>query len=420
MRECRMNPSSGHRRRASWLTLFCAAALAQGAHAAKEMVPEVNITAENNDNLLFTADSRRSASRGVLDAGVTFSGFSQTGNFFVQPRITADAYPDSQDKQFESTDSFLRAGGQHQWQTVDAGFRLNWAKESLLRSELASAVPIDPDAPPPVDVGTGQPQFFNAERTTFFNDANVDFHLSERDRLGFDFKRADVSYTTPQSVPFYSDFSNTGVTAQFGRQLNSRNRLSALLSVTRYDAKRNDNITDTVGLGGVFERRLSQTVSLTLTAGAQRSDYTFNSQTAPALLNSYDTNFMVDAGFRKRGERSLWNVDVRHGVQPNGNGYVLLRSDLRTYVSRQLTQRFSVQVGLLISKMTTLNEVNPLDDRDYGRLNLNFQWALKRTVFLNVGLDSVAQKFINRDTKSRSQNVVHVGIGYRGLSRQNR
>jgi hypothetical protein len=405
--------------RLTFVLSFLLAAVPTTARAAWEAVPDVRFGITSNDNVLRTEEDERSASLGVLDAAVTLSNFNERGNIFLAPGISVDAYSDSQYEDLESEDVFLRAGGEYDWQDVSAGFQSNYAEESVLRAEFADAVPEDPDAEAPIDPDTGRIVAFDEQRKRVDLGGNLDFRLSPRSQLQLAVRRLDVSYSELSATTFRTDFDDTTVALQLNRQLSELNRVSATVFVSQFNAERNANTTDSVGLEAAFARPLSQTWTFNVFAGVQEDDYGFLDQDSQSRVESSSTNASIGFGFRKRTERSTWNLGLRHAVDPNANGFLTERDDVRVFLRQQFSPRFTGEFGLSLASFVPIDDLNQRDERDYARLQLTFEWAMTRTMFLAFGVDSYRQEFVNEEPGDTSVNSVFVGVNYRGLSRQN-
>src|SRR5690606_8155475 len=317
------------------------------ARAAWEYVPDVSVFVESTNNVLVDPDDEESASRTVLDLGVTLSNFTQRGELVVEPRLTSDYFAKSQHRDLETEDKYLDLRGDYNWQKFGASFSTAYSNVSTLRAEFANAVPGDPDLEEPVDVDTGRLTALNETRRYLANRVNVDFQLSQRSSLGLELRRADVSYSQ-QSVArdFRSDFDDTSMAVLLRRQTNQRNQISARLFVSEYSAKATANQTDSIGLTGAFTRPFTQTWTFDLSAGVQRSDFRFLLPGTNEFIDNADTNYTFGMGLRKRGQRSLWTISMNRSLDPNSVGHIVVRDQLRAYLQRQLTPRLGGQFGV--------------------------------------------------------------------------
>lgn len=390
---------------------------AGAAHATWEYLPNLSMFVETTNNVLVDPDAKESASRTALDLSVTLTNFTQRGEVQIQPRITSDYYANSEHKPLETEDRYLDLSGNYTWQKVGASFRTSYSNVSTLRAEFANAVPSDPDIDDPIDVDTGRLTPLNEKREYLANRANVEFQLSQRSSIGVELRRADVSYSQ-QSIArdFRSDFDDTAVALRLTRRSDERNRISAQVFASDFSAKSTANETKSVGVAGSFTRPLTQTLTLDLSAGVQRSDFRYRAPGTGEIVDNADTNYTFGVGFRKLGERSIVNVTLNRALDPNSAGHVVVRDQLRAFLQRQITPRLAGEFGVRWFSYEAIDSARAFDDRTFTRFEMAFDYALKRTLFLSFGLDSMRQKYLGEGTATA--NFLFVGVSYRGLSQR--
>jgi opacity protein-like surface antigen len=394
-----------------------------GARAAWEAVPEVTLGVDADDNTRLDDEAgQERTSRTFLDAAIGLASFTERSSLTFAPRLVTDAYADSADKELEADDRYLYATGRRDWLSVGTGFRLDYAQESILSAELEEATPDDPDVDDPDDeVDTGRLVFFNDEREQLLLRGDLDFRLSERNAFNIQAQRRSVDYSGSGQTSIASrrsDFDDERVSLGVTRRVDDRNVVSARVFVSNYQATRNDNETDSVGVEGRFSRPVSRTWNFNLRAGVQRSDYDFLDLTTLQRVDNADTNYTLGAGLRRRAERSVANFDLLHTVNPSASGFLVVRDEVRGYLERELSPRFGMRLGGRLSRTNTVDDVDREDERDYARFELGFEWAIARTMFLEFGYDFTRQEFTIDNGDDSSSNALFVGVTYRGMSRR--
>src|SRR5690606_10730663 len=136
--------------------------------------------------------------------------------------------------------------------------------------------------------------------------------------------------------------------------------------VSRYEAERNDNVTDSVGVEGTFSRVLSSAWTMQLSAGVERSEYSFLTATGP--FSNADANFAFDLGLRKRTDLDTLNLDLRRTISPNASGFLVERNELRVYARRLLSERVALLGGARLVNMTSLDNADEREDRNFYRV----------------------------------------------------
>jgi hypothetical protein len=395
---------------------FAAMAAVWPAQAAWEIVPELGLTTEVDDNARIVPQDQESSSRTALDARLRLRSFGTRGEAFIEPRIVTDAYGDSRDEELESDDVFLLTRAEYAFRSTTLELQTDYRRESVLRSELDDAIGDDPDlGGAPIDTGAGTFGTFSDERERFDFGLNVGFALSERTNLRLETSRIDVAYPDATSA-VRSPFDNNTFAAVLTRLADRRNQVSARMYVSDFHADRNDNNTDAFGVQGSFVRPLSETWTFNLDAGIVRTDYAFVNALGEPVDNA-DSSFTFGTNFEKRSELTTWSIGFTRAINPNSNGFLSLRDDVRVRASRQFRPRLSAAFGIRAAEIDAFI-AGAGEERDYWRASLEVQWAMTPRWRLLTGIDRVTQEFLTAGSADATSNSVFVGVRYQGLSQQ--
>ena len=397
------------------VSTFGLAAITLPARAAVwEAVPDVGIYAATIDNARLDTDLDESSSRSVVDARVRATAVGERGTFRIEPRIRVDIYSDASDDELDNEDIFLRSNGEYRWTGASVGFSADFRQESILRSEIDDAIPDDPDAPVLPGNDSGTLTQFNETRDRLVAAPYARFTLSPRSTLVLETLYTDVSYSGPP-VASRTEFDATEVAVGIERRVDERNRVTARLFSSSFEASLTENSTDTVGVEANYRRQLSDIWSMTLVAGVQRSDFIFLDSN-DEIVDNASADPRVGVRFRRRGERTLANFSLIRDLEPNASGFVVQRDQLRVYVARSFTERFGGELGVRIAETSSLSDISPSDDRTDSRIELRLEWNLAPRWYLTTGYNYLTREF-ERQPKADS-NEIYLGINYRGLSRQ--
>lgn len=410
-----------------WLGRACSS-LAFGAFAfastvppaaAWEVVPDLSLRVHARDNPRLNVDGvvgaedDDSATSMQFNGRFAFANVSPRSELFVEPRIRTDAYADRADEELESDDLFLDVRGERRWQRTTAGLRGYFSQESILYSELVEAAPLDPNVEDPIAVDTGRLVRFDQDRDRVTLAPYIAVQISARSRLLLDARHLDISYSGP-AVGGRSDITDNLFSLGIERRIDERNRATARLFASRFEADANFNDTDTIGVEGSFARVISDVWTFLLSTGLRRSDIEFRNN-AGVFEDDVDTNFALSLGFRKRSDRSTLNLDIQRLIDPNSSGYLEQRDEFRIALRRQMSPTLTGGVALRLIESGALGGVFSTK-RDYARINLSLEWALTASWALGVSYDSIYQKFDGQADDATS-NGISVGVNYRGLSR---
>lgn len=384
------------------------------AHAAWDTVPVVGLTTEVDDNARLVLLDQPTSTRTALDARYRLRAFSDRGEAFIEPRIVTDSYADPVDEELESDDLFLLTRAIYDFGSTNVEFQSDYRRESVLRAEIGDAISDDPElGPDTIDTGGGTLGTFTDERERLDLAFNAEFTLSQRTNFRVETSRIDVAY--PDSVSaIRTPFDNNTVAAVLTRLVDERNNVSARIYFSDFHAVRNDNNTDAWGVQGAFTRPISETWTFLFNAGIARTDYSF--LRAGSLFVNADNSFTFDVGFDKRSQLTQWSIEVGRSINPNSNGFLSQRDDVRVSMDHQFTPRLSLAAGVRGSRLDTVAEAAGDNERDYIRASVEIQWAMTQRWRLTTGFDRVTQTFVDAGGAEASSNAFSIGVRYQGLS----
>jgi hypothetical protein len=385
------------------------------ALGAVDVVPQISLLADSNDNPRLRPEQENEAQRTLVDARVTLTNVGQRGNIFVEPRVRVSAYADEDDEDLENNDWWIRTYGEYDWQTVSSGFYAEFQRRGIQTSEFVSAAPEDPDLPAPPDVGTGALVLFQQEQDTSWFSPFLDYNLSDRSTLRFEYQSTDVSYSGPQ-FRARSDFNDQRVYAGIVRHVDERTDVSARFFGGNYEGTVNQNQTDSVGVEGRFTRPINEIWSFSLGAGVQRSDFSFYDDN-DVFVDNATSNVIADVEFRQRSELRTLNIRVAQEIYPSGSGFLSEVAQLTLYVDQRFSPRVTGRFGVRYDDIATLDEVRTVNDRDYGRVEIEFRWQMARRLSLVGGYQFTAQAFDESPEADADANSIYFGVMYRGLER---
>lgn len=393
-----------------------ALAVPVSAQAAWEFVPEVEISADSNDNPRLVPDEAAdgsAATRLLTNVRLEFVNFTPRGEITLEPAVRSDAYADDADEPLESTDAFLRSRGERRWEQVDAGYDLDLSRERIVGTEFLNAGLVDLDVEDPAIVDAlllGQNE---RRRRAVFAPYTV-MTLNDRASLTLDTRLTDVSYES-DTITSRTDFEDKSFGIQLDRELNQRDTLSGRVYGSRFEADANQNLTDTAGVALGFTRLLSTAWTFNASVGVEQSDFEYLDESMAPVTGS-DDNFTFQIGVRKRVERTSLNLDVRRSVSPDSFGFMTARNEFRTVLRRQLSPRLDGGVAFRFIDTATLGGDSDID-RNYGRLELDLDWAIGELWSLTTAYE-YSRRTIESPGGDAASNALSVGFTYRGRSRR--
>ena len=423
-----MQRTSAHIVVQSTVAWLCGCVFVFAAHPAQsawELAPNLELAVETRENpRLDTLEPGLGpapidpaaddvATMMLFNGRFVMSNIGPRSDLVLEPRVRVNAANDVEDEDLESEDFFFDMRGQRRWERSTAGLTSSFARESILYSEILEAEPVNPDVDDPVAIDTGRLARLDETRNRASITPYAEFQTSERGSVLLEASVIDVTYSG-DSVAGRTDFNDAQISTGIARQLSDRNRAEGRVLYSKFTADATENETDTVGLEGTFSRAISDVWSLRFTPGVQRSEIVFRNAVG-VLVEDVDTNFTLELGFRKRSDLATLNLDINHLVNPNSSGFVEQRDEFRVSVERRLSEILTATVAFRAIDTGSLADLQT-GTRDYARLGLGLEWAVKRAWSIGIGYDGIYQKFDNREQDATS-NSVSVSANYRGLSR---
>jgi hypothetical protein len=351
------------------------------ADAEWEAIPDITLEAETNDNpalnMVGTPETQLidDASRLLADVSIRIRKAEPRGEISFEPRVRGDVYTQEEARILESTDFFLRSSGVHRGQTVRLGYTADLASEQLLGVEFLETLPTDPTAEDPSAIATTQVGI-NEQRTRLGVAPYVEIAMSSRNTVILDGHLVDVDYASGQTAG-RSDFLDRAIGGEFRRALGDQRGLFGVhVFASGYEAALNANTSDTRGIDVRYSRDMSELWSWNASVGAQRVDFAVN--TGGRRVRGTDQTPTFSLGITKRGERSTMHSEVVRRMSPDSLGFVAPRDEIRVGWTRAMSARVNGRLGLRGIDA----EGVPLvlgSDRQYGRVELALDWALRPT-----------------------------------------
>jgi hypothetical protein len=400
----------------AWLVL---AALATAGARAWEVVPRLRIAADANDNPRLLSDDAiqagtddETASRLIAEARFELANVTPRSEFEFEPAIRTDRYADEADRPLESTDTYLRGAGQRRWERAALGFNMDFAHEKILGAEALN-MPTNPDDPAFDD---GILLGINERRTRAVFSPYTEIELGERGTARLDLRALDVSYDDPTMLTTHLDYTDWEAGAAYIRRLTSRSTVSGRIFGSRYEVEANGNVTNTEGVEIDVARNVSDVWSVAATVGYEYIEFTYLDATAIRVRGKED-GFVLGLSLRKRTELASVDFDLRRRTNPDSFGFLSQRSELVATFLRDLSPKLTGGFVIRAIANEPLRGIVATARRDFGRVELNLEWAFAELWSLSTAYEHAAWKTDEIDRAANSDSLV-VGFNYRGRSRR--
>jgi hypothetical protein len=262
---------------------------------------------------------------------------------------------------------------------------------------------------------------------------SLNYVLSERNSLQFTADLTDIEYDAEPTSGYY-DYTNSSLQTTWIHAFDEQTSL--LLSVNGGKFKATDpystaeNITDSYGATAGLERKLTPTVTGTLTLGASHSSqdvsreayfgficplgFVLDTQGQCQLSESSD-NFIGGLSLRQTSELMTTTIEYSQSQAPRSNGSSVVSDSFRLKFNRDLSQRFEGSLDLLYTSDSALGDYGR-QDRVYYSATTSLRYRLTEYLSLyGTYAYTVNEDDENDGGEQQKNNRLFFSLVYRGV-----
>lgn len=412
---------------ATALTMALSGLLTSGPVLAYwELVPRVEggITTETNPYNRLETQSYDSATGAFAD--LRLDGMFKTPRDVVTltPRIRSFKYSGSKDA-LDDDDYSIDLNTSHQWDIASANLRLSYRDNGIRTNEFNTAIP-------------GQTTDDSQETWSF--GPSLNYVLSPRHSLQFTADLTDIKYdASPQSG--YYDYTNSSIQTTWIYGYSAKTSLLLSVNGGKFEAKdpysTAENITDSYGATVAMERKLTPTVTGTVTLGSSHSTqdvsreaffdpffgflcpagFTLDTQGQCSISES-SNNFIGGITLRQASELMTTTIDYSQSQAPRSNGTSVVSDTFRLKFDRDLNRRFNGSIDLLYASDSALGDYGRQDRKYYSarttlRYRLTEYLSLYGTYVYTVNKDDANDGGVKQENNRLFFSLVYKGVGIR-------
>jgi hypothetical protein len=381
---------------------------AQGAQW--QFDPRVGFGGTYDDNYLLgsTAQNTFSVYGARLDASLQLTRTTPTTTILFTPRLRSSYFPSHHED--DANDQFAFFSFDRQGQTSDAGVKVDYRRQTLLKQNL-------PDTD--VNTGLGQPSrgtdigvlFSRARQTLLLVDPHGQLVLTPRQSLELkgEFLDANYSYSSQQVRQDYLPYKNALASLAYQFALSLRNTLIVRGTGSKFlPGQGGDSMT--YGVEGEWSTRVTEKAQYYVRAGIQHTQFDANTAIGTPARNA--NSFAGGAGVNWSFQVTTVFVDAIRSVSPSSQGFALLQDLLRVRVEHRVTPRLADFVGITGIKNQSLgNASTDLSDRRYIAAITGLEWRMYREWSLTGTYSYTWQRYVNQQTTAHS-NAIGISVIY--------
>jgi hypothetical protein len=405
---------------AAALTLLLPGLLApQSAQAYWELIPRIEggITTETNPYNRLETQSYDSATGGFADFSLDGTLKTPRDTIRLVPRLRTFEYTGS-NSDLDDDDWSIDLNTSHQWSVASASLLLAYRDNGIRTNEFNTATP---------------GQTTNDSQQTWTLGPSLNYVLSERNSLQFTADLTDIEYDAEPTSGYY-DYTNSSLQTTWIHAFDEQTSL--LLSVNGGKFKATDpystaeNITDSYGATAGLERKLTPTVTGTLTLGASHSSqdvsreayfgficplgFVLDTQGQCQLSESSD-NFIGGLSLRQTSELMTTTIEYSQSQAPRSNGSSVVSDSFRLKFNRDLSQRFEGSLDLLYTSDSALGDYGR-QDRVYYSATTSLRYRLTEYLSLyGTYAYTVNEDDENDGGEQQKNNRLFFSLVYRGV-----
>ena len=414
------------------------------AEAYWEVQPllQTGITYEDNPRYISNKSAAEAINPGItddllgtyVDARVT--GLFETPNnkFSVTPEIRKSDYLKSDE--LNTDDWNVAMSADHTGNRGAVGLDGSYRENSLRNSQFESAIPDNPDSPPPIDGGSGR--FSTDTQQVWELRPSLTYVLSPRNSVRLDSSLAASKYDQQLVAPggryFDYHYSSTDLSVQ--QTLDSKNRLILTLNGGRFTTEQPESVlqnsTDSFGIKGGYDHTFSKTLAGTASVGVSRSSTTVSgipldpptglpcSPASTCTSKNEGRNFVGDISLKKRSELTNFNLSLERSIAPTSNGREVVQDQLRLYMDHRFTGKLSGSLGGLLTRESSLfsartalgSEIQERVKRTYFTIGATASWRLTETLSASGSYNYISEDNGSTGNSRVANNQLSVGVVY--------
>lgn len=394
-----------------------------------ELIPRVEggITTETNPYNRLETQSYDSATGGFADIRLDGAFTTPRDTITLVPRFRTFEYSGS-DNSLDDDDYSIDLNADHQWDISSASLRLSYRDNGIRTNEFNTATP---------------GQTTDDSQQTWSIGPSLNYVLSPRHSLRFTADLTDIEYdASPQAG--YFDYTNSNIQATWIYAYSTKTTLLLSANGGRFKATNpyppestgffssTGNTTDSVGGTLAVERKLTPTLTTTVTLGSSRSTQdveglkydpdnpSFLCPTYPTLcsISESSNNFVGGITLRQTSEVMTTTIDYSQSQAPRSTGSSVVSESFRLNFDRELSRRFNGSVNLLYTSDSALGDYGRRDRVYYSagttvRYRLTEYLSLYGTYAYTINEDDANDGGVKQKNNRLFFSLVYRGVGIR-------
>lgn len=333
--------------------------------------PRIALSAEYDDNDRMSAVTANEVEvyGPKIDARMVLRGKTPRTTFTLTPQVVLTSYFEGEEDDLENY--YIRMVLANEGQRVDSSLNARYTSVTTLGGYFPGSAGEDPVLGEP-DPGENVPRFATDNREDRFAiEPGAAFDITERQVLELAAEYLDVSFDKQR--PGDRDFENVSLRANYRLKVSEMSTLALLTTFEQYDPV-DDEATDYWSAGGEWGRSWSQTSKVYLRAGASFVD----TSQASGGSSDWSTGFSGGVGAEWTYQVTRIFADLNQYLDPNADGQLVERLQLRLSFERDLSQKTTLRLGVRGVKDEAPDDSTTFESQKYVSADAGFRWRMAR------------------------------------------
>jgi len=371
-----------------------------------EPIAKIGVERDDNATLSVRTDDVQDVSGILADLIARISYQSPLTSFNIEPRVISRRYEDAEE--LDSDDIFLRSIYSHRGISNTLGFRFNYDRQTARTAERSDA---DLDVDDPEDIPDDETGFVgfqdNRHRLRFAPSWRHDFSTATSMTLGASYLK--TTYDGALQL-FLNDVNDTRLALSFDRAFSDRTTGIVMGTARKYKLENGSGESDGVSLSAGFQHSLSETTNAQILIGIEDTE---------SDISKPDPVMIADMYIRKRLETINMLAQYRRSVAASGIGRLSVRDSININLSRLLSEKITVGLGVRMYQTNSLDDVVTIDERNYVQLRSQLIWHMSQNFSTEFDYRYTFQKRAALE-ESANSNQINVWFVYRPNSSDRR
>jgi hypothetical protein len=349
--------------------------------------PRIELGGEFNDNYrLFPSPNQDRVYGFFTNTALQLRYLTPVDELSLTPSVYGVVLPDSR------VDNTADPSAVFNWnrtaQTYKAGLYAQYLNQSVVEANETTAGTIGNQLgnPTPGDTGLST-QRERRQLTEATPTLTIDLTQRQHLQAGGAYNYVTYSKNLPGfSVGYRSIDGNLGIV----EDVTQRVGLSIRGVVTQYNPRGGFPSSTSYGGMGEWDYHTSQVSKAYIMGGAERTRF---ATVANVPYSPPTTSVVAGAGMNWTFQVTQIFLDLTRTVEPNGTGYTVNRDQARLSLARQLSPKFTGEIGTRLDRDRPTSPTILLADRDYAVGYLTAKWRFLRAWTLTGEYDYTFQRF---------------------------